>query len=85
MIDRLVSEIPVESPQPVILFNDSAMSATPDAVSGPGIVYFIIVDNSQNSSIMYVELYDAVVGDVTVGQSAANFPASSSIAGRSVA
>ena len=73
MTDRLVSEIDVESPQPVFLFQDTAASSNPVAVStSGGLLYYIVCDNSLNNVPVFIELYDAVVGAVSVPSSAAN-------------
>jgi hypothetical protein len=70
---RSVSSENIESPQPVFLFQDTAASSNPVAVSASGgLLYYIVCDNSLNNIPVFIELYDAVVGAVSVPSSAAN-------------
>ena len=61
----------MESPQPVFVFQDTAISSTPDIVKGiPGTLYSVQVDNSNNSIPAFIQIFDNVAP--TVGTTAAD-------------
>jgi hypothetical protein len=72
MTERLVTQIDIATPAPQLLFNDSAMSAIPDAVkTSGGILYFLILDNSANNVPVFLQIWDLAVGSVVVGSTGA--------------
>ena|ERR1700677_4891550 len=63
-----ITSINVSSPSNEILFTDTAMGVTIDAIkSSSAIVYFVQVNNSANASAVYVKLYNLASGSVSVG------------------
>jgi hypothetical protein len=73
VFERGVVQENIESPQPVFLFNDSAVSSVPDVVkSSSGVLYFIVFDNSLNPAPCYLQIWDLAVGSITVGSTPAD-------------
>lgn len=67
-----ITQVNISSPSNEIVFNDSAMGNTVDAVKASStLVYSITVDNSANGgAASYVKLYNLASGSVVVGTSA---------------
>lgn len=66
-----ITQINITSPSNEIIFNDSAMGATVDAVKASSAsLYSISVNNTGNASSVYVKLYNLASGSVTVGTTA---------------
>jgi len=64
------------------IVEDTASNATPeDAASSGGTLYQAYIDNSANSGQVYLKLYEAVKGSVTVGTTPPSFilPCASSV------
>lgn len=63
-----ITQINISSPASEILFTDTAMGATKDAIkASSAVVLYVIVDNSANGAASYVKLYNVASGSVTVG------------------
>ncbi len=63
-----ITQIQVTSPANEIIFTDTAMGATIDAVkASSATVYYVQVDNSLNGAASYVKLYNVASGSVVVG------------------
>lgn len=69
VVGMAITQINVSSPANEILFTDSAMGATVDAVkAGSATVFWVQIDNSANSgAATYVKLFNLAAGSVTVG------------------
>lgn len=63
-----ITQIQVASPANEVIFTDTAMGGTVDAVkASAATVYYVQVDNSANGAASYVKLYNLGSGSVTVG------------------
>jgi hypothetical protein len=63
-----ITQINVSTPANELLFTDTAMGGTIDAVKGSSaIVYYVYIDNTLNGAPSYVKLYNLAGGSVTVG------------------
>ncbi len=63
-----ITQVTVASPANEIVFTDTAMGGTADAIkASSATVYYIQVDNSLNGAASYVKLYNLASGSVTVG------------------
>lgn len=67
-----ITQINVSSPSNEIIFNDTAMGTTVDAIkASSAVVYWVIVDNSANGgAASYVKLWNVAAGSVTLGTTA---------------
>ena len=63
-----ITQINIPTPSGLVLFSDTAMGGTIDAVKASSAkVYEVIIDNSANGAASYIKLYNAASGGVTVG------------------
>lgn len=64
-----ITQIQVAVPSPYILFTDTAMGATVDAVkASSATVYNLLIDNTANAGApSYVKLFNVASGSVTLG------------------
>src|SRR5574337_186288 len=62
------TQVQISPPSGAILYNNTALNATKDAVkASAGTIYGIVVDNSANAAASYLKLWDVASGGVTVG------------------
>lgn len=70
---RGVSDGDMESPQPVFVFQDTGISSVPDIVKNiPGTLYSVQVDASSSLVPVFIQIFDASAGSVSVGSTAAD-------------
>ena len=64
-----ITQVTVQTPANEIIFNDSAMGNSADAIkASSALVYYVLVDNTANAgAATYVKLYNLAAGSVTVG------------------
>ena len=67
-----ITQINVSSPSNEIIFNDTAMGATADAIKGSSAkIYAVTIDNSANGgAASYVKLFNLAAGSVVPGTTA---------------
>lgn len=66
-----VTQVVVQSPANEIIFNDTNIGNSVDAVkASSALVNYIIVNNSLNASPVYIKLYNLAAGSVIVGTTA---------------
>lgn len=67
-----ITQVTVASPTNEIIFNDTAMGATADAIKASSAkVYYVIIDNTLNgAAASYVKIYNLAAGSVVVGTTA---------------
>jgi hypothetical protein len=66
-----ITQVNISSPASEIVFTDTAMGSTADAVkASSALVYNVQVDNTLNGAASYVKLYNVASGSVTVGTTA---------------
>lgn len=67
-----ITKVTVGTPSNEVIFNDTAMGATADAVkASSAVVYAVTVDNSGNAgAATYVKLFNLAAGSVSVGTTA---------------
>jgi hypothetical protein len=71
MSDRLVTQINIETPQPQIIFQDTAIGSTFDIVKGSGgTLLWLVLDNSLNTTPVFLQLFDNA--SPTVGSTSAD-------------
>src|ERR1700674_5054060 len=71
VFERGVVQENIESPQPLVLFQNTAMSAIVDVVkASPGTLFWIQIDNSLNTTPVFLQLFDNA--SPTVGVTAAD-------------
>jgi hypothetical protein len=71
MSDRLVTQINTETPQPQIIFTDTAIGSTFDLIKNSGgTLFFLIADNSLNNTPVFLQLFDNA--NPTVGSTSAD-------------
>jgi hypothetical protein len=63
-----ITQVTVASPSAEIIFTDTAIANTADAIkASSALVYYVVVDNTLNGAASYVKLYNLAGGSVTVG------------------
>lgn len=63
-----ITQLTVATPAAEVLFNDTAIGATVDAVKASSCkVLWLLIDNSANVAPSYVKLFNLASGSVTVG------------------
>lgn len=66
-----ITQVNVSSPAVEIIFTDTALGATADAIkASSALVYNVQADNTLNGAVSYVKLYNVASGSVTVGTTA---------------
>jgi hypothetical protein len=74
-----ISQVNITTPSGQIVFNDNEMGGTGNGVSSPGsvstgsaTVFYVTVDNSLNIEPIYLLIFNASIGDVVLGSTAAD-------------
>ena len=66
-----VTQIKVQSPANVIIFNDTSINNALDAIkASSAVLYYVIIDNTLNVAASYLKLWNVASGSVTVGTTA---------------